>query len=73
MHNPIFFSNFATQFFICYGKIIIELKAVVELAPVHKAQVINYLKATDNKIGLLVNFGNTGLEWKRISCFKKND
>ncbi|MCD6175440.1 MAG: GxxExxY protein [Planctomycetes bacterium] len=44
--------------FICYGKIIIELKSVKEILPEHKAQVINYLKATDMKLGLLVNFGS---------------
>ena len=44
--------------FICYEKIIVELKAVKEIAPEHKAQVINYLKATGMKIGLLVNFGH---------------
>jgi GxxExxY protein len=43
--------------FICYEKIIVELKAVKEIAPEHKAQVINYLKATGMKLGLLVNFG----------------
>jgi len=43
--------------FICYGKIIVELKAIKEVAPEHKAQVINYLKATGMKLGLLVNFG----------------
>jgi GxxExxY protein len=43
--------------FTCYGKIIVELKAVKEIAPEHKAQVINYLKATGFKLGLLVNFG----------------
>lgn len=42
---------------ICYGQIIIELKAVKDIAPAHKAQVINYLKATGMKLGLLVNFG----------------
>jgi len=42
---------------ICFGKIILELKAVKEVAPAHKAQVINYLKATGLKLGLLVNFG----------------
>jgi GxxExxY protein len=41
---------------ICYGKIIVELKAVKELAPEHAAQVLNYLKATGMKLGLLVNF-----------------
>ena len=43
---------------ICYGKIIVELKAVSELAAIHKAQVINYLKATGMRLGLLVNFGS---------------
>lgn len=42
---------------ICYGQIIVELKAVKDIAPEHKAQVINYLKATGMKLGLLVNFG----------------
>jgi GxxExxY protein len=44
--------------FICFGKIIIELKAAKALAPEHKAQLFNYLKATGFKLGILVNFGN---------------
>lgn len=43
---------------ICYEQIIVELKAVKELAPEHKAQVINYLKATNSRLGLLINFGS---------------
>ena len=43
---------------ICYGKIIVELKAVKEIAPEHKAQLLNYLKATGLELGLLVNFGS---------------
>ena len=43
--------------FICFGTIILELKAVKEIAPEHKAQVMNYLKASSMKLGLLVNFG----------------
>ena len=43
---------------ICFGKIIIEIKAVKELAPEHSAQVLNYLKATGLTLGLLVNFGS---------------
>ncbi len=43
--------------FICYGKIIIELKALSSITGVHKAQVLNYLKATGLHLALLVNFG----------------
>jgi len=43
--------------FICYSKIIVELKAVKEIASEHKAQLLNYLKATGLELGLLVNFG----------------
>jgi GxxExxY protein len=43
---------------ICHDQIILELKAVKEIAPEHKAQVINYLKATNLKLGLLINFGS---------------
>ena len=41
----------------CYGKIIIELKAVGQLANEHRAQLLNYLRITRCKLGLLVNFG----------------
>ena len=43
--------------FICFDKIIIELKTVQKIAPEHKAQILNYLKATGFNLGLLVNFG----------------
>ncbi|WP_262966159.1 GxxExxY protein [Methylobacter psychrophilus] len=43
--------------FICHEAIIVELKALSATTPTHKAQVLNYLKATGIKLGLLVNFG----------------
>ncbi|MDQ5908680.1 MAG: hypothetical protein QG599_773 [Pseudomonadota bacterium] len=44
--------------FICHEKIILELKAVKEIAPEHQAQIMNYLKVTGMKLGLLINFGS---------------
>jgi GxxExxY protein len=44
--------------FICFEFVILEIKAVREIAPEHKAQTLNYLKATGLNVGLLVNFGS---------------
>lgn len=44
--------------FICYGQIIVELKAQQDLTDDHRAQMLNYLKATGLRLGLLVNFGH---------------
>ena len=44
--------------FICFEKIIIEIKAVKDIGDEHRAQIINYLKATNFCLGLLVNFGH---------------
>lgn len=53
--------------FMCYEKIIVELKAVTQLTDEHRAQVLNYLKATGYRLGLLVNFGHyPKLEYERI-------
>ncbi|MCK4297789.1 MAG: GxxExxY protein [Candidatus Marinimicrobia bacterium] len=52
--------------FICYGKIIVETKAIKVLTDDHRAQIINYLKATKMKLGLLVNFGETSLKYERF-------
>jgi GxxExxY protein len=43
---------------ICYGQILLELKAVKAIAPEHQAQMLNYLKATGLRIGLIINFGH---------------
>lgn len=48
------------------NRLIIELKAVKSLTAEHEAQLINYLKATKIKVGLVVNFGRSKLEWKRL-------
>ena len=46
--------------------VLVELKAASRIMPEHKAQVINYLKATGIEIGLLINFGNARLEYNRL-------
>ena len=43
--------------FICFGCVLVELMALSEVAPEHRAQVLNYLKAAGLRVGLLVNFG----------------
>lgn len=43
--------------FVCFGQIIVELKAMRAIAPEHRAQLINYLRAAEMRLGLLVNFG----------------
>ena len=52
--------------FICYGEVIVELKALSGLTTAHSAIIINYLKATSMERGLLVNFGVERLEYKRF-------
>lgn len=52
--------------FLVFGEIILELKAVSELLPEHRAQLINYLKITKKKVGLLVNFAKPSLQFERL-------
>jgi GxxExxY protein len=56
-----------TADFICFNKVIVELKAVSSLTAEHEAQVMNYLNATNLRLGLLVNFGHyPKLEFERF-------
>jgi GxxExxY protein len=48
------------------GALIVEIKAVRDLAPEHEAQIIHYLKATGKKVGLLLNFGRSRLQFRRF-------
>lgn len=52
--------------FICYDKIIIEIKAVSQVPDVFYAQIKNYLTATKKELGMLINFGQSSLVYKRI-------
>ena len=57
--------------FVCYGSVIVELKAVSKLESIYDAQVLNYLKATNMEVGLLLNFGEESLVKKRLFNLKK--
>ncbi len=52
--------------FVVEGKVLVELKAVIQLEDVHWAQVLNYLKAYRLEVGLLINFGSKSLTFKRL-------
>ena len=51
--------------FICYGHVVVEIKALSQLGGVEDAQLLNYLKATGYEIGLLINFGGPSLDYRR--------
>ncbi|MBU0570094.1 GxxExxY protein [Patescibacteria group bacterium] len=52
--------------FLTYGKIAVELKATREIMDIHAKQLVGYLKATKLKLGLILNFGKSKLEIKRV-------
>jgi len=52
--------------YVCYGNIILELKASTDIIGGHRAQVLNYLKATGYECGIILNFGRSRLEKERI-------
>jgi GxxExxY protein len=52
--------------FVCFDEVIVELKALDAIHPEHLAQVLNYLKATGKKLGLIINFGTKSLQYKRV-------
>ena len=66
----IFYKNIDLGFqvldLIIDGKIIVEMKAVSEILPIHQAQLTSYLKATNYELGILINFGAKSLQYKRI-------
>ncbi|AKA35130.1 GxxExxY protein [Flagellimonas lutaonensis] len=52
--------------FVVESKVLVELKAIIQLEDVHLAQVLNYLKAYKLEVGLLINFGSKSLTFKRL-------
>lgn len=65
-------SQFFKPDFICYGKIIVEIKSVANLIDAHKSQTLNYLNATNFDLALLVNFGQfPKLAYERLANDRK--
>ena len=52
--------------FVCFESVVVELKAASELSGAHESQLLNYLKTTKLRIGLLLNFGGKSLQYKRF-------
>ncbi len=52
--------------FVVEGKVLVEIKAIIQLEDVHLAQILNYLKAYKLEVGLLINFGSKSLTFKRL-------
>jgi GxxExxY protein len=59
-------SKYFVADFVCFEKIILELKSIPDLSIEHTSQVFNYLRATDMKLGIIINFGAKSLQYKRI-------
>ena len=57
--------------YIAFDKIVIENKAITQLSSLEEAQLLNYMKAGDYELGLLINFGAESLQWKRMVMSKK--
>ena len=56
--------------FICFAAVVVELKALARMSGTEEAQIINYLKASEHEIGLLINFGARSLEYRRFILSK---
>jgi len=51
---------------VCFDQVIVEIKAIKRLTSIEEAQLLNYLKATGMQVGILLNFGSSRLDWKRM-------
>jgi len=65
MYKGVLVGQYVADLFID-GKVVVELKAEKEYNPKHEAQLLNYLKATGVRVGMLLNFGEKRCEWKRL-------
>jgi GxxExxY protein len=70
VYNGIALSSTFIPDFICYDKIIVELKAVKELEDIHRSQAINYAKVSESPLAILINFGEYSLKFERFPNHK---
>ena len=59
--------------FVVEGKVLVELKAVIQIEDVHLAQILNYLRAYKIEVGLLINFGSKSMTFKRLALSAKSN
>ena len=71
-YNGIILSSTFKPDFICYDKIVVELKAVKELDDMQRSQAINYGKVSDSDVALLINFGELSLKFERYVVQKNS-
>jgi GxxExxY protein len=57
--------------FLCYNEIVVEIKAMSQCGPNEDAQIFNAIKSAKKKVGVLINFGELSLFWKRFAYTKK--
>jgi GxxExxY protein len=57
--------------FICYDEIVVEIKAITQCGNIEEAQIFNELKSSKKRVGILINFGELSLFWKRFIYTKK--
>ena len=70
VYNGISLSSAFIPDFICYDKIIVELKAVKELDDIHRSQAINYAKVSGCPLSILINFGEYSLKFERFPNYR---
>lgn len=72
VEHPIYYKNNKVEIgtrradFVVEGKVLVELKAIIQLEDVHMAQTLNYLRAYKFDVGLLINFGSKSMTFKRV-------
>ena len=72
LEQPIFYKGYKEDIgtrradFVVEGKVLVELKAIIQLEDVHIAQILNYLKAYRFEVGILINFGSKSMTFKRV-------